>query len=225
MPSSAPAQPANNYAQAAAPAAAKPNPFAKLGEWVKGHKKITLIAAAALIVVIVAIIILCNILKYQVIDAKDLFKFEFKGIDGCGYVEQSLTAMTRATIQWQTLQALSATLADETDLDLGDLDDLSDYASSSDKSSKVSKYFALDKKITKHLTKLMIFTEAKKMRNALLKTNSDGEYKLKITFDKKANKNLKNGDKVNPPVKYNEDSLKDKNIKLKNTRFGNCKGS
>lgn len=64
------AQPANNYAQAAAPAAAKPNPFAKLGEWVKGHKKITLIAAAALIVVIVAIIILCNILKYQVIDAR-----------------------------------------------------------------------------------------------------------------------------------------------------------
>ena len=31
------AQPANNYAQAATPAAAKPNPFAKLGEWVKGH--------------------------------------------------------------------------------------------------------------------------------------------------------------------------------------------
>ena len=68
------AQPANNYTQAAAPAAAKPNPFAKLGEWVKGHKKITLIAAAALIVVIVAIIIPCNILKYQVIEAKDLFK-------------------------------------------------------------------------------------------------------------------------------------------------------
>ena len=90
------AQPANNYAQAAAPAAAKPNPFAKLGEWVKGHKKITLIAAAALIVVIVAIIILCNILKYQVIDAKDLFKFEFKGIDGCGYVEAELNCYDKS---------------------------------------------------------------------------------------------------------------------------------
>lgn len=111
-------------------------------------------------------------------------------------------------------------LADEADLDLGDLDDLSDYASSSDKSSKVSKYFALDKKtLTKAFNKADDFTEAKQMRNALLKTNSDGEYKLKISFDKKANKNLKNGDKVKCTVKYNEDSLKDKNIKLKNTEF------
>ena len=214
------AQPANNYAQAAAPAAAKPNPFAKLGEWVKGHKKITLIAAAALIVVIVAIIILCNILKYQVIDAKDLFKFEFKGIDGCGYVEAELNCYDKSYYSMADATSALGDLADETDLDLGDLDDLSDYASSSDKSSKVSKYFALDKKtLTKAFNKADDFTEAKKMRNALLKTNSDGEYKLKITFDKKANKNLKNGDKVKCTVKYNEDSLKDKNIKLKNTEF------
>ena len=214
------AQPANNYAQAAAPAAAKPNPFAKLGEWVKGHKKITLIAAAALIVVIVAIIILCNILKYQVIDAKDLFKFEFKGIDGCGYVEAELNCYDKSYYSMADATSALGDLADEADLDLGDLDDLSDYASSSDKSSKVSKYFALDKKtLTKAFNKADDFTEAKKMRNALLKTNSDGEYKLKITFDKKANKNLKNGDKVKCTVKYNEDSLKDKNIKLKNTEF------
>lgn len=214
------AQPANNYTQAAAPAAAKPNPFAKLGEWVKDHKKITLIAAAALIVVIVAIIILCNILKYQVIDAKDLFKFEFKGIDGCGYVEAELNCYDKSYYSMADATSALGDLADETDLDLGDLDDLSDYASSSDKSSKVSKYFALDKKtLTKAFNKADDFTEAKKMRNALLKTNSDGEYKLKITFDKKANKNLKNGDKVKCTVKYNEDSLKDKNIKLKNTEF------
>lgn len=157
------AQPANNYAQAAAPAAAKPNPFAKLGEWVKGHKKITLIAAAALIVVIVAIIILCNILKYQVIDAKDLFKFEFKGIDGCGYVEAELNCYDKSYYSMADATSALGDLADETDLDLGDLDDLSDYASSSDKSSKVSKYFALDKKtLTKALTKLMILQKLRR---------------------------------------------------------------
>ena len=131
------AQPANNYTQAAAPAAAKPNPFAKLGEWVKGHKKITLIAAAALIVVIVAIIILCNILKYQVIDAKDLFKFEFKGIDGCGYVEAELNCYDKSYYSMADATSALGDLADETDLDLGDLDDLSDYASSSDKLSLI----------------------------------------------------------------------------------------
>lgn len=117
------AQPVNNYAQAAAPAAAKPNPFAKLGEWVKGHKKITLIAAAALIVIIVAIIILCNILKYQVIDAKDLFKFEFKGIDGCGYVEAELNCYDKSYYSMADATSALGDLADETDLDLGDLDD------------------------------------------------------------------------------------------------------
>lgn len=211
------AQPANNFAQAAAPAAAKPNPFAKLGDWVKGHKKITLIAAAALIVVIVAIIIICNILKYQVIDAKDLFKIEFKGIDGCGYVEAELNCYDT---EYYTMSNAADALSDYDLGDLGDLSDLTDYTDSADKSSKVSKYFALDKKtLTKAFDKAEDFAEAKKMRNALLKTDKDGNYKIKIKFEKNANKNLKNGDKVKCTVKYNEDSLKDKNVKLKNTEF------
>ena len=108
------------------------------------------------------------------IDAKDLFKFEFKGIDGCGYVEAELNCYDKSYYSMADATSALGDLADETDLDLGDLYDLSDYASSSDKSSKVSKYFALDKKtLTKAFNKADDFTEAKKMRNALLKTNSE----------------------------------------------------
>ena len=97
------------------------------------------------------------------IDAKDLFKFEFKGIDGCGYVEAELNCYDKSYYSMADATSALGDLADETDLDLGDLDDLSDYASSSDKSSKVSKYLHLTRKLLqKHLTKLMILQKLRR---------------------------------------------------------------
>ncbi|WP_295211116.1 zinc ribbon domain-containing protein [Ruminococcus sp.] len=200
-----------NMAAPQAAAAAKPNPLTKLTDWVKNNKKISLIIAAALVVVIVAIIIICNILKYQVIDAKDLFKIEFKGVDGCGIVEAELNCYDEDEYAY----ANASSVLKDNGIDTGDLFD--DYGSDDDE-DKVSKYFALDKKtLTKAFDKADDFAEAKQMRNALLKQNKDGEYKIKIKA--KDNKNLKNGDKVKFTVTYNEDTLKSKNIKLKNTEF------
>lgn len=50
----------------------------------KDKKKVmlALIAVAAIAVLIVVIIIIVNVTKYQKIDAKDLFRIEFKGING-----------------------------------------------------------------------------------------------------------------------------------------------
>jgi hypothetical protein len=55
------------------------------------------------------------------------------------------------------------------------------------------------------------------MRSALLKTNADGDYILKLTFDKEDG--LSNGDKVKCTVDYDKDYLKKNKIKLKNTEF------
>lgn len=201
------AQPA--YGQAYAPTAPKPNPFAKLGGWFASHKKLAVIIGAAVIVLIVAVIILCNILKYQVIDAKELFKIEYKGIDGCGTVEAELNCYDSYYYTASDAASLLGDYSDELDLD--------DLTSSKGKET-VSKYFSLDNStLKKAFSKAEDSKEARSMRAALLKQDKDGNYRIKLKIDD--NKNLKNGDKVKCTVKYNEDSLKEKNIKLKNTEF------
>ena len=49
-----------------------------------GKKNIIIIAGAALVVIIVAIVVILNLTKYQTIDAKELVRVEFKGMDGKG---------------------------------------------------------------------------------------------------------------------------------------------
>lgn len=58
----------------------------------KDKKKVMLavIAAAAIVLLIVVIIVIINTTKYQKIDAKELFKIEFKGINGLGNVRPLL---------------------------------------------------------------------------------------------------------------------------------------
>ena len=54
------------------------------GAWIKKHVAIIAIAGAAIVAVVVAVIILLNMMKYQTIDAKELFRIDFKGLDTCG---------------------------------------------------------------------------------------------------------------------------------------------
>lgn len=205
--------PQQNMYQQAAPAAPKPNPMAKVGAWFSGHKTLAIIVGAALIVVIVAIIILANIFKYQRINAQDLFKIEFSGIDTCGVVSGKLNAYESYVYTSSDFSAsLSSALGDYgVDLDLGS-------SSSSSGSEDVSPYFSTNNTtLLNAWTKADDANEAITMRKALLTTNSEGNYILKVKFDKE--ENLKNGDTVKCTVQYDEDLLKDNNIKLTNTEF------
>lgn len=64
-----------------------PNP---LIEKIKAKPAIVAVPAAILVVLIVGIIILCNILKYQVINAEDILDVKFEGVDGYGTASVSL---------------------------------------------------------------------------------------------------------------------------------------
>ena len=214
--------------QAAAPAAPKqPSAFGlkmkALTDKVKADPKLLAIPLIALVVLIVAIIVIVNITKYQRIDAKDLFKFEFEGIDGHGTVTGELNSYDPYVYKLSSAKSGLSALGDAAGIDTDDLDDLDDlYDSLGEESSKngdkVSPYFSLnEKELLDAWTKADTRDEAYEKVNALLKTNKSGKYYIKANFDKK--KNLKNGDKVKVTVTYDEEYLKEYNIKLTDTEF------
>lgn len=206
----------------AAAAPKKPNPvgvfFKKIIDTIKAKPIIGIIAGAALVVIIALIIILANVFKYQRIDAKDLFKFEFEGINNYGSATGELNCYDEYVYSsWDTAYLVNDKLGKALDdYGLSDLYD-SDSESGNEKET-VSPYFS-----TKEDTMLDAWSKAKdrseaaQMRNALLKTNKNGNYVLKCKFEN--NKNLKNGDKVKVTVVYDEDYLKNYKIKLTNTEF------
>lgn len=203
------AAPVNNGAAAAK----KPNAFV---EKIKKNPMILAIAGAALVVVIVLIVVIANITKYQKIDAKDLFRIDFEGINTCGKATAELNCYDE--YYYSSLDAadkLKETLGDEYE-DLLDEFDYDDDVEDID--NDISPYFSLEEdKFLEAWSKADDKSEANSMRKALMKTDKKGEYKLKCKIEN--NKNLKNGDKVKCVVTYDEEYLKQYKIKLKNTEF------
>lgn len=191
-------QDVQTQAQAAAPAAAA-TPAAEMGKNIGAaiakHKVPIIIGVLALAAVIAAIIIILNLTKYQKIDAKDLFKVSFKGLNGSGTATAFLNMEAADPDAYRT----------EYDEDGNEIK--KDY----------SKYFATDKKtLLKAYDKAADKDEAEDMRDALLH-RTKGEYDLKIELDKKDG--LSNGDKITCTVDFDEDDLLEAKIKLENTEF------
>lgn len=201
---------------AGAAAAPKPNPFSNLLQKLKANPKIPIIAGAAVVLIVAAIIIIANVTKYQRIDAKELFKFEFEGLDSYGTVSGKLNCYDDYVYSSSDAMGVLSDALEEYDLDdLEDLDDLDDDIGK----ETVSPYFSLNEDTFMDAwSKADDESEAKIMRNALLRKNKKTDtYILKCKYSK--DKDLKNGDKIKVTVVYDEDYLKENKIKLKNTEF------
>lgn len=212
-------QPYNNYQQAAAAAPKQPNQTVqKIIGKVKKNPLIAIIPLAALIAVIVLIIVVANLTKYQKIDAKDLFRFEFEGLNGHGTVVGELNAYPYDIYDgYDKILALSKDMKSLTNpLDADD----EEYFAEILEGEKVSPYLSYDPaELKKVWTKAKNPQEMVSMRKALLQKNSKKNYILKVKIDEKKNKDLKNGDKVKVTVDYDAEALKKAKIKLTNTEF------
>lgn len=203
QPTAQPVQPQQPNFAAQQPVKQKSEPGAA-GVWVKNHIPLLSIIAAAVVLIIVAIIIICNIFKYQVIDAKDLFRIDFKGLNSCG------TAISSLNNKDSYESAVMSNMESEDSFySYDDYDKIGDL-----KDSEFSNYLSSNKSdLEEAWTKAGSRKKAEKMRDYLLDKKAD----LKIKLDK--DKNLSNGDKIKCTVKYDEDYLKKKEIKLKDTEF------
>ena len=145
------------------------------------------------------IIIFAN--RSKKIDAQQLFDIEFAGPDGYGKVYAQLDIDPEfAYSEYDVyMDDYSITIVGE------DRDDVeySDYFS--DKRSTLEDTYGVDK------------SEAKDMRDALLDTDKNDEFKLTCTASKETG--LSNGDTVTFEVEYDEEDLEEKGIKLTNTTF------
>lgn len=213
-------QPYNNYQQAAAAAPKQPNQTVqKIIGKVKKNPLIAIIPLAALVAVIVLICVIVSVTKYQKIDAKELFKFEFEGLNGHGTVVGELNAYPYDIYDDDPEDLLAVSK---------DMKNLSDVLSAEEKElleryldgEKVSPYFSYDPaELKKVWNKAKDPQEMVSMRKALLRKNSKDNYILKVKIDEKKNKDLKNGDKVKVTVDYDKKALEDAKIKLTNTEF------
>ena len=212
-------QPYNNYQQAAAAAPKQPNQTVqKIVAKVKKKPLIAIIPLAALVAVIVLIIVIVNVTKYQKIDAKELFRFKYEGLNGHGTVVGELNAYPYDIYDdYDKILALSKDMKSLTNpID----DDDEEYFAEILEGEKVSPYLSYDPaELKKVWTKAKNPQEMVSMRKALLQKNSKKNYILKVKIDEKKNKDLKNGDKVKVTVDYDEKALKDAKIKLTNTEF------
>ena len=161
-----------------------------------GKKNLIIIAGAVLVVVIVAIVIIHNLTKYQTIDAKDLVRVEFKGMDGKG------TAVAMLNTDHEEYDKESG----ESEVKKG-----SDFLVTSDdedyKDRLLDAYSKADSK-----------KEAKDMQEVIMDTKKDGELR-NISFDLSDEDKLSNGDTVTVTVDFDEDEFKKAGIKLENTEF------
>ena len=212
-------QPYNNYQQAAAAAPKQPNQTVqKIVAKVKKNPLIAIIPLAALVAVIVLIIVIVNVTKYQKIDAKELFRFKYEGLNGHGTVVGELNAYPYDIYdKYDKRLAVSGDMKSLTNpIDAERIE----YLDEDLDGEKVSPYLSYDPAELKK-----VWTKAKKpqdmvsMRAALLQTNSKDNYILKVKIDEKDNKDLKNGDKVKVTVDYDKKALEDAKIKLTNTEF------
>ncbi len=164
---------------------------------------ISAIAAAAVILVIVVVSVIVSLTKYQKIDCKDLVYVSYTGIDG--KATASVYLATPGNIQYN----------DPTfDSKFKESKYYDDYDYDGFASSLASKWLLDDddKDFKDAWTK---FDSKKDIKKAQDKLEDVVEFKV----DEDKLKNLKNGDTIEIKVKYKEDKLKDKNIKLENTEF------
>ena len=198
-----PQQPQNNFGGFAQPGFGAPAAAVKKGDsWFKKNLKLIIIIGCALVLGIVAFFVIRHIFfRFQVIDAKDLYKIEFKGIDTAGTCTPKLNKYSDSVYNSEYAGALSDLMGD----------------SDSDSDNAVSKYFEVsESRLLSAYTKAGNKKEAVEMRTALLSEAAA----LDITIDgEKTAKGLKNGDTIKCVVTYNEDYLKDHDIKLENTEF------
>lgn len=208
QPNAAPQQP--NFQQpqfAAQPGFGTPGAAVKPAgdNWFKKHLTLIIVLAVVLIVGIAAFFIIKHVFfRFQKIDAKDLYKIEFKGIESSGV----------ATAKLNKYSDLAYTASDAmSNIGLGDTDD--EDGDDSDKA--VSPYLEItDSKLLNAWTKAGDAKEARKMRDALL--NEKAGFKITINDGEKAT-GLSNGDKVKCVVECNDDYLKENNIKIQEKEF------
>ena len=163
-----------------------------------------IIGAAAIILVIVAIVIVSRLTRFEKIDAKDLVDVDFYGPDGYGecYAQLDVDPYFASAEYDIEYEDFSITKGGE------EYDKI-----------KYSPYFAEKKsKLEDAYKKAKSGSDAKDMRDALLKTNKKTDT-FSITVKPSKSSGLKNGDKVTVEVKYDEEDLKEANIKLTNTKF------
>ncbi|MCD7741870.1 MAG: zinc ribbon domain-containing protein [Ruminococcus sp.] len=179
-----------------------PNDASAASATKKNLTPIIVIAAIAVVVIIAAIILITQLTKYEKIDASELFDIEFAGPNGYGscYAQLDIDPYFAQSEYEVYMEDYSITVCDE------DYDDV-----------KYSNYFS-DKNstLTKAYSKASDKGEAKDMRDALLETDN-GEFELTCKVSKETG--LSNGDKVTIEVDFDEEELKDENIKLTNTSF------
>ncbi|SFB71027.1 zinc ribbon domain-containing protein [Ruminococcus albus] len=202
--------------QAAAAAPKQPNPtIQKIVGKVKKNPLIAVIPLVAIAAIIALICIIASVTKYQKIDAKELFKFDFEGLNEHGTVVGELNAYPDYVYdEYDKLLLLSKDMKHLTGVTGSDAEELTELLGD----EKVSPYFSLNaEELKKAWNKAKDPQDLVTMRKALLKTNSKGNYILKAKFDKE--KDLKNGDKIKVTIDYNAEELKNAKIKLTNTEF------
>ena len=212
-------QPQQQYQQpqqATPPQPKGPNPA---GVWVKNHKTPLIIAAAGVVLAVAAIIILVNILKYQVIDPKDIACLQVAGPSSAATGEVVLNDVN-AIYSFYDAKSAEYEIADAEGKDTDNAFDHTYYKNNiKDLSSDdCSPYFNPDRssKFLEKWSKADDKSDAKIMMNALLR-KKNGEYLIKFTADK--TEGLKNGDKIKVKVTYDEEYLKEYNIKLSSDEF------
>ncbi len=199
-------QPQQNNFYAAQPQAGfgAPGAAVKKGDsWFAKNLKLIIIIAAALVLCIVGFFVIKHIFfRFQKIDAKDLIKVDFKGIETAGVATAKLNKYSDNVYDNEETASLLIDYDTDTDTD-------SDNAK--------SPYFEVGSKLEKAWTKASDLKEARKMRNALLSENAG--LKILINGEEGNAKGLSNGDKVTIKLEFNETYLKDNNIKIENAEY------
>ena len=167
-----------------------------IGATLAAKKGILIAAAALIVVIIVAVVVITNLTKYQTIDAKELVRVDFAGVNGKG----------TATAVLNTDHRVYDEKTGKTNTVKG-----SDFLVSSDDDDYKDRLLGAYSKAKNK-------NKAKDMQDVLTDRDKDGEL-ANISFELSEDKNLSNGDKVTVTVDFDEKELKEGSIKLENTEF------
>ena len=199
-------QPQTNNFYAAQPQAGfgAPGAAVKKGDnWFAKNLKLIIIIAAALVLCIVGFFVIKHIFfRFQKIDAKDLIKVKFSGVDGAGVATATLNKYSDSEYEYGD----------------GFSTYLGDTSLSGDGENAKSPYFEIsESKLLEAYSKAGDIKEAREMRDAL-RSESAG-LKITVNGEEKSAKGLKNDDTVTIKLEFNESYLKEKNIKIENAEY------
>lgn len=164
---------------------------------------ISLIVAGVLILGLIGFLVYRNMTKYQVVDAQDLCMVYVDGINGKG----------TATVVFATAENYDRYFEDEIYEEFKESEFYEKYDWEGFCESKASKWLSNDTKIMKKAwDKFDSKSDMKKAQTKLMEL-------IEFEVDEESLQNLSNGDEIKVKVKYKEEKLKKKNIKLENTEF------